>query len=69
MSDCSLIATRNVHAKHNKLVCHVGYTVLTGHRKFFDCFCHIIDTFLTFSLSCACADGKISRFSTLNFAA
>ena len=28
MSDCSLIATRNVHAKRNKLVCHVGYTVL-----------------------------------------
>jgi len=28
MSDCSLIATRNLHAKHNKLVCHVGYTEL-----------------------------------------
>ena len=28
MSHCSLIATRNVHAKHNKLVCHVGYTSL-----------------------------------------
>ena len=37
MSHCSLIATQNVHAKHNKLVCHVGYTVLRsvklGHNK------------------------------------
>ena len=31
--------------------------------------CHIIDTVLTFSLSCVCAAGKISRFSTLDFAA
>ena len=29
---------------------------------------HSIDTVLTFSLSCVCADGKISRFSTLAFA-
>ena len=28
MSHCPLIATRNLHAKHNKLVCHVGYTAL-----------------------------------------
>ena len=33
MSDCSLIATRNVHAKHNKLVCHVGYTVLRYEKE------------------------------------
>ena len=32
MSDCSLIATRNLHAKHNKLVCHVGYTELSTEK-------------------------------------